>query len=198
MRSDLECFLKPFAGIQRWRRLFLSLSVALSIVSLLLGVQSFRISEGIVELFEEDVNLGRLQRLRREIFPDKPGDYEKALSLGAPGSVSRVRACPGAKPKSTSKGRLFNGNKLKIHQTHLCRREKPWNTGRMFTYDRGRTRERHLVQRARPVRHGDQQLPLCGALRGASVFKAARQRHGPVGLLLLGRGPALGRLGGWF
>ena len=52
--------------------------MALSSLSLLLGVQSFRVSEGVVELFEEDVNLGRLQKLRREIFPENPGDYDKA------------------------------------------------------------------------------------------------------------------------
>ena len=27
---------------------------------------------------KEDLNLGRLQKLRKEIFPDAPGDYEKA------------------------------------------------------------------------------------------------------------------------
>lgn len=28
---------------------------------------------------KEDLNLGRLQKLRKEVFPDAPGDYEKAL-----------------------------------------------------------------------------------------------------------------------
>lgn len=37
---------------------------------------------------KEDLNLGRLQKLRKEVFPDAPGDYEKAL-LSTTGQVTR-------------------------------------------------------------------------------------------------------------
>lgn len=31
---------------------------------------------------KEDLNLGRLMKLRREVFPDSPGDYEKVRVTG--------------------------------------------------------------------------------------------------------------------
>lgn len=128
-------------GISWARWLLLSASVVLSLICLILATESFKISEGEIQIFEdtwisfrlfqqycckfsekittvydpwsfsfqkklqilsffrgkihqirvwnamnptichfrkEDLNLGRLQKLRKEIFPDAPGDYEKA------------------------------------------------------------------------------------------------------------------------
>jgi len=91
--GSLSKCLWPCISWARW--LLLSASVVLSLICLILATESFKISEGEIQIFEEDLNLGRLQKLRKEVFPDAPGDSEKALEVNPPGRTVRVDACPG-------------------------------------------------------------------------------------------------------
>eukprot|EP00439_Symbiodinium_sp_Y106_P073783 s1303_g13.t9 len=78
------------------RCLLILFSIAAAGVFCYLATVAFRVSEGQIKIFEEDLNLGRLEELRKEVFPaNSDEDFKEAIRAAPPDRAIDVRSCPG-------------------------------------------------------------------------------------------------------
>lgn len=69
---------------------------------------------------KEDLNLGRLQKLRKEVFPDAPGDYEKALCFSTAWSGYLMVIWVQPKGFARFRKRCFFRSTRNTLKTHFC------------------------------------------------------------------------------
>eukprot|EP00930_Biecheleria_cincta_P037497 TRINITY_DN25746_c0_g1_i1.p1 TRINITY_DN25746_c0_g1~~TRINITY_DN25746_c0_g1_i1.p1 ORF type:complete len:2511 (+),score=326.55 TRINITY_DN25746_c0_g1_i1:694-7533(+) len=94
------------------------LSLALSGTCVYFACSGFKLSSGDLVLFEEEFNLGRLQRLQREVFPaTSMDDLSKAIGFQDPNARETIvkPSCP-----RTSNSSFCNGNGDCDTLTGLC------------------------------------------------------------------------------
>ncbi|CAE8624975.1 unnamed protein product [Polarella glacialis] len=91
-----RCMAKALSpAIYHCRWLLLLTSLALSGFFMYLAYAGFKMSTGDLEIFDQDVNLGRLAKLRKEVFPaTSSADLNLALSYAPPATVVRAPVCP--------------------------------------------------------------------------------------------------------
>ncbi|CAE7558542.1 DISP3, partial [Symbiodinium sp. CCMP2456] len=78
------------------RCLLILLSIVAAGVFCYLATVAFHVSEGQIKIFEEDLNLGRLEELRKEVFPaTSDEDFKEAIRAAPPDRATDVRSCPG-------------------------------------------------------------------------------------------------------
>ncbi|CAE7437322.1 DISP3 [Symbiodinium sp. CCMP2592] len=78
------------------RCLLILFSIAAAGVFGYLATVAFHVSEGQIKIFEEDLNLGRLEELRKEVFPaTSDEDFKEAIRAAPPDRAIDVRSCPG-------------------------------------------------------------------------------------------------------
>ncbi|CAE7575903.1 DISP3 [Symbiodinium natans] len=84
----------PCLHTLRWALILLSIVAAATFCYL--AVVAFHVSEGAIKVFEEDLNLGRLEQLRKEVFPANTNeDFREAIRVTPPDRAFDVRSCPG-------------------------------------------------------------------------------------------------------